>query len=81
MPVNKHTSVAQRLKEVYMLGNLLLFLSSGLVALSWWQVLLSTIVMTHITIVSVTLYLHRCLAHRSLDLHPAVRHFFRFWLG
>ncbi|KIG11131.1 fatty acid desaturase [Burkholderia sp. MR1] len=36
--------------------------------------------MTHITIVSVTLYLHRCLAHRALDLHPAVRHFFRFWL-
>ncbi|WP_250501313.1 fatty acid desaturase [Caballeronia sp. GAWG1-5s-s] len=63
-----------------MLGDLLLFLSSGLLALSWWQLFLGTIVMTHITIVSVTLYLHRCLAHRALDLHPAVRHFFRFWL-
>ncbi|HEX7027641.1 MAG TPA: transposase, partial [Gammaproteobacteria bacterium] len=29
---------------------------------------------------SVTLYLHRSQAHRSLDLHPVVVHFFRFWL-
>jgi stearoyl-CoA desaturase (delta-9 desaturase) len=28
----------------------------------------------------VTLYLHRDAAHRSLDLHPALRHIFRFWL-
>jgi stearoyl-CoA desaturase (delta-9 desaturase) len=61
-------------------NDLLTFLSSGLLALSWWQILLALLVMTHITIVDVTLYLHRCLAHRALDLHPAVRHFFRFWL-
>jgi stearoyl-CoA desaturase (Delta-9 desaturase) len=36
--------------------------------------------MTHITIVAVTVYLHRAQAHRALDLHPAVSHFFRFWL-
>ncbi|WP_459251927.1 DesA family fatty acid desaturase [Paraburkholderia aromaticivorans] len=35
---------------------------------------------THITIVSVTVYLHRCQAHRALDLHPLASHFFRFWL-
>ncbi|WP_234775436.1 acyl-CoA desaturase [Paraburkholderia tropica] len=63
-----------------MFGNLLTFLSSGLLALSWWQILLAMLIMTHVTIVDVTLYLHRCLAHRALDLHPAVRHFFRFWL-
>ena len=56
------------------------FLSQGLSAASWWQIVLFTLVMTHITIVSVTLYLHRHQAHRALDLHPAVAHFFRFWL-
>jgi stearoyl-CoA desaturase (delta-9 desaturase) len=38
------------------------------------------LVMTHITIVCVTVYLHRCQAHRALTLHPAVSHFMRFWL-
>lgn len=52
----------------------------GLSDLSWWQVLLCTLLLTHITIISVTLYLHRCQAHRSLELHPALAHFFRFWL-
>jgi stearoyl-CoA desaturase (delta-9 desaturase) len=42
--------------------------------------LLATLVLTHVTIVAVTVYLHRHQAHRSLDLHPAVAHFFRFWL-
>jgi stearoyl-CoA desaturase (Delta-9 desaturase) len=56
------------------------FVSQGLTGASWWQVLVVALVMTHITIVSVTLYLHRCQAHRALELHPAVSHFFRFWL-
>jgi stearoyl-CoA desaturase (delta-9 desaturase) len=56
------------------------WLSHGLLSASWWQVLLFTLVTTHITIVSVTLFLHRSQAHRALDLHPAVQHFFRFWL-
>jgi stearoyl-CoA desaturase (delta-9 desaturase) len=42
--------------------------------------LLFTLVMTHITIIGVTVYLHRCQAHRALELHPVVSHFFRFWL-
>ncbi len=41
---------------------------------------IATLVLTHITIVSVTVFLHRAQAHRALDLHPAVSHFFRFWL-
>ena len=38
------------------------------------------LVVTHITILSVTLYLHRSQAHRSVEFHPVVSHFFRFWL-
>ncbi|ABE33352.1 DesA family fatty acid desaturase [Paraburkholderia xenovorans] len=63
-----------------MLSHSLAFLSGGLLALSWWQIVLATLVSTHITIVSVTVYLHRCQAHRALDLHPLASHFFRFWL-
>ncbi|MBC7941714.1 MAG: fatty acid desaturase, partial [Chitinophagaceae bacterium] len=44
------------------------------------QVVLFTLVTTHITITAVTVFLHRAQAHRALDLHPAVSHFFRFWL-
>ena len=42
--------------------------------------MLYTLVATHITIIGVTVYLHRCQAHRALELHPVVSHFFRFWL-
>ena len=52
----------------------------GLLHLAWWQVLLVALAMTHVTIACVTIYLHRSQAHRSVDLHPAVAHFFRFWL-
>src|SRR3569833_3381300 len=45
----------------------------------WWLVVL-TLVMTHVTCISITVFLHRHQAHRALDLHPAVSHFFRFWL-
>ncbi|MFO7704428.1 MAG: delta-9 fatty acid desaturase DesA [Halopseudomonas sp.] len=52
----------------------------GLLQLSGWQILAVTLVLTHITIVGVTVYLHRYSAHRALELHPALQHFFRFWL-
>jgi stearoyl-CoA desaturase (delta-9 desaturase) len=42
--------------------------------------LLYVLVMTHITILSVTLYLHRSQAHRAVEFHPVVAHFMRFWL-
>ncbi|MDR5778646.1 acyl-CoA desaturase [Caballeronia sp. LZ065] len=63
-----------------MLNSSLDFLANGLLDLSWWQILLFTLVMTHITIAGVTIYLHRCQAHRALDLHPVASHFFRAWL-
>lgn len=55
-------------------------LTEGLLAPSWLELVLITLAFTHITIVSVTVYLHRHSAHRALDLHPALAHFFRFWL-
>ena len=56
------------------------WLAHGLLHFSWLQVLVVTLVFTHITIAAVTIYLHRHSAHRALDLHPIVSHFFRFWL-
>ncbi|OEY65841.1 fatty acid desaturase [Marinobacter sp. X15-166B] len=53
---------------------------NGLLDLSVMQLIAVTLALTHVTIVSVTLYLHRHSAHNSLDLHPALAHFFRFWL-
>ncbi|MDO9401072.1 MAG: fatty acid desaturase [Polaromonas sp.] len=56
------------------------WLANGLVAASWWQIVLYTLVTTHITIASVTIYLHRHQAHRAMDLHAIPSHFFRLWL-
>lgn len=52
----------------------------GVLNLSFWGYVLASFVMVQITMMAVTLYLHRDQAHRSLDLHPALRHFFRFWI-
>jgi stearoyl-CoA desaturase (delta-9 desaturase) len=52
----------------------------GLLDVQWWQALLAALVLTHITIAAVTIFLHRAQAHRALDMHPVVNHFFRFWL-
>ena len=55
-------------------------LFTGLFDLPWWGLVAVALALTHITIASVTIFLHRHQAHRALDLHPAVSHFFRFWL-
>ena len=55
-------------------------LANGLTHASGWQMLVIALVFTHVTIASVTIYLHRHQAHRSMDLHPIASHFFRFWL-
>jgi stearoyl-CoA desaturase (delta-9 desaturase) len=62
------------------LGAAVEWLASGLWNLSWWEIVLYTLVTTHITIASVTIFLHRSQAHRAMDLHPIPAHFFRFWL-
>jgi stearoyl-CoA desaturase (Delta-9 desaturase) len=55
-------------------------LFSGLLDLPWWGCMIAALALTHVTIASVTIYLHRCQSHRALDLHPVAAHFFRFWL-
>jgi len=53
---------------------------NGLLDLPFWGLIAATLLLTHITIAAVTIFLHRAQAHRALDLHPLVSHFFRFWL-
>jgi stearoyl-CoA desaturase (delta-9 desaturase) len=62
------------------LDSLLDFLGHGLITLPWWGYVLLTFILTHITIASVTIFLHRHQAHRGLELHPVASHLFRFWL-
>jgi stearoyl-CoA desaturase (Delta-9 desaturase) len=56
------------------------FLAHGFVSLPWWGYVVVAVALTHVTIAAVTIFLHRAQAHRGLDLHPAVSHFFRLWL-
>jgi stearoyl-CoA desaturase (delta-9 desaturase) len=60
--------------------DLLSFAAHGLMPLPWWGYVVFTLVVTHVTIASVTIFLHRAQAHRALDLSAPVSHFFRFWL-
>ncbi|WP_210547105.1 fatty acid desaturase [Rhodoferax sp. PAMC 29310] len=68
------------LSDWNIVNSVLDWLTHGAWRLSWWQIVLFTLVVTHVTMISVTVYLHRHQAHRSLDLHPIASHFFRFWL-
>jgi stearoyl-CoA desaturase (delta-9 desaturase) len=52
----------------------------GLLNLSWWGYVIAILIMTQFTAASITIYLHRCQSHKSLDLHPIASHFFRLWL-
>ena len=52
----------------------------GFFDLPWWGCVVAMLALTHVTIAAVTIFLHRCQAHRALDLHPAASHFFRLWL-
>jgi stearoyl-CoA desaturase (delta-9 desaturase) len=62
-----------------MFDTLLNFLTGGVVGLGWWGMALVLLVFTQLTIFAVTLYLHRSQAHRGVDFHPVIAHFFRFW--
>ncbi|MCB1738300.1 MAG: fatty acid desaturase [Gammaproteobacteria bacterium] len=55
-------------------------MTNGLLDLTWVGALIAALIMTHITIAGVTMYLHRSQAHRAVDFHPLINHFFRFWL-
>jgi stearoyl-CoA desaturase (delta-9 desaturase) len=56
------------------------WLFAGVFDLPWWGMVLVVLGLTHVTIAAVTIYLHRCQAHRALELHPLPAHFFRWWL-
>jgi len=60
-------------------ASFLQFLSHGLLQAGWGTLALYLLVATQLTIFSVTLYLHRSMAHRGVDFHPAIAHVFRFW--
>jgi len=55
-------------------------MTNGFWDIPWWGYIVVALVLTHITIASVTIFLHRHQTHRAIDLHPVVSHFFRFWL-
>src|SRR5690606_3175883 len=70
---------ARRPHGVTMPASLLDFLAGGLLQPGWLALAVYLLVATQLTIFTVTLYLHRSQAHRGVDFHPAVAHFFRFW--
>src|SRR5450759_1087594 len=79
---NRHSPCAVKWMCFYK-ANMLQFggsMFSGLLDLPWWGYVLTALALTHITIASVTIYLHRHQAHSALDLHPVPSHLFRFWL-
>jgi len=55
------------------------FLAGGLIQASFWSLVIYFLIVTQLTIFSVTLYLHRSQAHRGVDFHPILAHWFRFW--
>lgn len=52
----------------------------GILELNFWGYVTVTLAMVQVTMMATTLYLHRDQAHRAIDMHPALRHFFRFWI-
>jgi len=69
--------------EVHLIDSILspLFaIAHGLIDMPWWGYILTVLALCHVTIAAVTIFLHRAQAHRALDLHPIVSHFFRMWL-
>ena len=62
-----------------MLDTLLAFAARGLTQASWGTWIAYVLIVTQLTILTVTLYLHRSQSHRGVDFHPVLAHFFRFW--
>ena len=62
-----------------MFDSVIEFLTNGLAHASWPMLVLCFLITSQLTIFSVTLYLHRSQAHRGVDFHPVLAHFFRFW--
>ena len=56
------------------------FLEGGLLQWGWGSITLLIVLFCHLTLMSVTLYLHRCECHLAISMHPVLKFFFRFWL-
>src|SRR5438309_2932626 len=52
----------------------------GLIELPFRGYALCTFALVQVMFLGVSLYLHRDQSHGALVLHPALRHFFRFWM-
>lgn len=52
----------------------------GLLDFTFWQYVIATLALTHLTIIGVTLFLHRSQTHRAVEFHPVINHILRFWL-
>lgn len=74
-----HHAGVPSISEHVMPASLIDFLAGGLLQWSFWPLAAYFLVATQLTILSVTLYLHRSQAHRGVDFHPVLAHFFRFW--
>ena len=55
-------------------------LINGLIDFTWMEYIIYTLIVTQITIMAITLYLHRGVCHSAIEIKPALSHFFRFWL-
>jgi stearoyl-CoA desaturase (Delta-9 desaturase) len=62
------------------MDHVLQLLDGGVLRWHTWQIIAYTALTAHLTIVAVTVFLHRSQAHRALELHPAVSHACRLWL-
>ncbi len=62
-----------------MFDSLISFASGGLTQFGLLGMSVYILIVTQLTIFTVTLYLHRSQAHRGVDFHPLLAHFFRFW--
>ncbi len=51
-----------------------------LLNLHWSLNIVNALISTHITVMAVTVYLHRYATHRAIDLHWIVANFFQFWI-
>src|SRR6185312_123213 len=68
------------LLRTFMVDKFIHFLAYGSIPLSFWGYFALLMILTHITMIAVTIFLHRSQTHRALELHPILSHFFRFWL-
>jgi len=83
MPATSDVTKIRLQGEVHLIDSILSPLyavAHGVIDMPWWGYVLTAMALCHVTIAAVTIFLHRAQAHRALDLHPVVSHFFRMWL-